>query len=197
MVRKRKGRSSEETPPKGIQKQLKMSDFLDTSSQAEVTSMDSESHDQVFTSPIGQSDMVKQTVEAESAQAKTNAFMLTTQESQIIQEIYMKLDSLAVIKSEVIDLKKTIQELIDSVRFSETELKESRETIAKLKQDIENMKEQIEVQKVQSRMLNEKMIDQENYSRRENILICGVNENRNENIFRLFKNCSTFLVAIM
>ena len=213
---KRKQRSSGETPPKGVQKQLKMSEFVEYSSQVDaVSEIASDVSGKVFTSPTTQSndfhdkefptpdehDITHMLSASTSEGCKLGDTLnqgggmssLPMQDSQIIHDIHKKLDSLVQIKAEVLELKQTIKDLVEAVQFSEAELNKYRQTIISLKQDNSYLKDQTEIMKCQTTILKNKVIEQENYSRRENIVIRGVKECQGENCLETVRELLSYM----
>lgn len=99
-------------------------------------------------------------------------------------------DKLDHTNNEIAQLRKEVTSLVESLKYSEKQLADTNVVVEQLKSENAQMREHVYILDQQNKILNDKMTDAENYSRKENILICGVQESRDENCF--FIACDLF-----
>ena len=191
---KRKQRSSGDstaTAAMAQKKQSKISSFIQTdkdnsspnSVESDTDTMDDISNP-VFNSPTistGNPDLSSFTETNEQYMLKQKSDKLDSNESLIMQDIQQKLSCLGAMQKDMGDLKKYVEELIHTIQFSENQIKESATEIANLKNENKLLSEKVALHDAQTAIINQKIVDLEDYSRRENILISGVAEEKGEN----------------
>jgi len=176
---KRKQRNSGDVTPDQNHKQAKISDY--TISQcdieldieevvAEDLFSDISSNCETRTMPDDTSTML----EAETSPPKK---ML----KDLIQDMNQKLNALDVIQTDITSIKKDLESIIAAVKFSEEQLAEAKKRIASISGENTTLKSTVGALNLQNNILLERLITQEDYSRRENVVISGIKEKRGEN----------------
>lgn len=140
-------------------------------------------------STLSSSQVFTKTQEASS----NSAIMEDNKDTTMMKDIQEKLAVLIPIRSDIASLKSTIEKLVQAVHFSELQLNEAHTAISTLKSDNEILKEHVTLASAQSDILNRKIVELDDYSRRENVLICGLPEEREENCFIAVKNLFTHI----
>ena len=116
-------------------------------------------------------------------------------DARILTDIHAKLDGFSDMKNDLLDLKNSIQELIQGFKFNELLLNEANATIGVIKEDNAALKTQVQTLQNQTNFLHNKLIYQEDFSRRENLVISGISEENRENCFMIAQDIFSHLGA--
>ena len=111
--------------------------------------------------------------------------MANTTDSKL-ELILSKLEKLDVIEVDIKDMKSTIDDFKSSLDFTQTQLSEACEEILQLKHEVESIKiveGEVRALRLKVAELEQKSLAQDMYSRRENIIIDGLKESKDENCF--------------
>lgn len=112
---------------------------------------------------------------------------------QAIQGIQKDVSSLPKIEQSVLAVQETIKEFQTSLEHTQSELSDACEEIVQLKarcDELDSLKGDIACLKSQNANLEKKVIDMENYSRRENLIIHGLMPSKNSfNLRGSQENC--------
>ena len=187
MTRKRKSRNSDDKTPKPVQKkQDKMSSFFPPASKTGTDNGEdivniSMDEGPTFEEPSSSNvDIMNLT----QPQIPTPAKAINPT-PDIISDIQSKLECLLLIQKDVTSLKESIKDIVVSVQFTESRLMEAIDTIRHLNVENDSLQSSLKMISLQNKLLAQKINNMEDYSRRENILISGIHEERNENCFHI------------
>lgn len=170
---RRRKRQSGNTPPKKLNKQQKLTDYTDSSKvekRSKRVEMCSDSEDK-------SGDKMDSTQSIDTGAAISEIFVKL-----------QKLETLDTISEDISSLKKTVDSLIKSLDHTEETAKQAEEQVKIISHENQSLKMNVTMLKEQNKLIQNQLTDQNNYSRRENIIIAGVNEGRNENILYRVKD---------
>ena len=99
----------------------------------------------------------------------------------VIRDMHHKLDSLNGIWADITSIKNDVAQLIASVNYTEDQLSDACKKIEIIKKENTILKNEATTQSHQNSLMMERIVAMDDYSRRENIVITGINESRGEN----------------
>ena len=105
-----------------------------------------------------------------------------------LQFIMKQVAMLDDIKKNVDSTNRTVEDLKTSLEFTQMQFSEAQKRINELQQEvgrIPKLESEINQLKLENKTFEEKLIQQDNYSRKENVVIQGLTENKDENCFQL------------
>jgi len=201
---KRKTRSSgntQQTPEKAT-KQLKMSNYISTTETQvraahEAQAQVHEAHDTFHQdaqdtnqNPDTQwNNETMETMETTPTSATADSSRSRSSSSSSSSRISLKTCdtsdtcTLTDIHNKLCKLEGDIGDILKSLAFTEEKLEEKVKTIDKLEEENGMLKNELAVMRRQNNTLHSSIVKQEDYSRRENILISGIKETKDENCF--------------
>jgi ribA/ribD-fused uncharacterized protein len=98
-----------------------------------------------------------------------------------------KLDKLDEIQADIKSMKNDLKDYKTSLEFTQAELKDAKQTISEIQLqavDTETRIDSLHIEmhelRLRNSLLEDRILDQESYSRRENILVYGISEKENE-----------------
>jgi len=102
-----------------------------------------------------------------------------------------KMSKLQVIENDIKDVKNDLKGYQQSLEFTQTQLSEVCESVVVLEarcDQLESLKVEIDSLKEKNNHLEQKLIEQETYSRRENVIVSGLQEVPREDCFETAQN---------
>ena len=181
---KRKDRNSGGNTPDKEKRQAKISKFLNISSQSEKEILEITKEDNIPEVAIEEDKTNTKMAGTSAGTSASNKEMSKKEEvKQLMADIDHKLERLDTLHAEITDLKKVVHDLMLALNYSEEQYVETGKKISTLCEENQVLKTHIITQNQQNSILYDRMVEQEDYSRRENLIICGIKEARGENCF--------------
>ena len=197
---KRGARYSGGSTPEKETKQAKILKYITSTSETDITDMDSEV-DNTITCASGSitSDcaLVAETYSSPptlpssstSPPSQPTATMATGSvkeealQKHLMSEILQKLSRLDNFHKEIMELKTVVQDLKDTIEYNEKQISGDDCKIKALQNQNEALRMQVSLLNHQNSQLHDRIVEQEDYSRRENLVISGIQESKGENCF--------------
>lgn len=175
---KRKKRSSGEVTPDREQKQTKIVRYLHSQ---EIGEINIEEENFSISSKMSDIPGIMESPKESTTNITDTVTSPTQTLKEIIRDMNHKLGALKTIHDDINDLRNDMKQIMEAVKFSEAQLSEACIKVKDLSDENVILKTQIGTLNHQNSLMLERVIEQENYSRRENIVISGLAENRGEN----------------
>jgi hypothetical protein len=161
------------------------------SKQAKITSYCSQQSDTSI-SNAGEAEVFSPTPTLESVSSiMATASPAVAIDQKVLDEILQRLgslDILDIIKNDMKDIKRDISDLAKSITYTQSQVDNIIEVQTTIVNENQKLKEQVHMLNYQNTFLNDKISQLEDYSRRENIKISGLEERGRENCEQIVYN---------